>query len=200
MATLRQPPPRRLRPVRSSALAKPPAAAPPPPNRAKPAKLAPPPPEPAPAATASNPQSAGGALWVVGLGLILVACVVALPTVPIVVVGMIPTAVALFVDRDPHKTAAICVAGLNFAGVGPFIAVLWKGPDSLYHSMAILGDVYTWLAMYGAAALGWLLYLALPPLAASILRIRAAQQVAGLKAQQAKLREAWAITGKPAKR
>jgi len=127
------------------------------------------------------------------IGALAVSLVVALPTVPIVLLGMIPTAVAAFVERGPQKTAAICVAGLNFAGVAPFVAVLWKGPNTLYHSIAILSDAYSWLAMYGAASLGWLLCLALPPIAASILKIVSAQQIADLHAQQAKLREEWGI-------
>lgn len=129
---------------------------------------------------------------------LLISLVVALPTVPIVLLGMIPTAVAVFVDRNPHKTAAISVAGLNFAGVAPFVAVLWHQQNSLYHSIAILSDVYSWLAMYGAAALGWLLYLALPPIATAILSIFSAQRIASLEAQQAKLREEWGI--KPARK
>ncbi|HLF58701.1 MAG TPA: hypothetical protein VI732_03640 [Alphaproteobacteria bacterium] len=151
-------------------------------------------------AAAGRDGSNASVLLVMGFGLLAVSMVVALPTVPIVLLGMIPTAVALFVDRSPHKSAAICVAGLNFAGVAPFVAILWRGPNTLYHSISMLGDVYTWLAMYGAAAIGWILNLGLQPLAASMLRIRGAQQIASLRAQQAKLREDWGIGPAAAKR
>lgn len=144
-------------------------------------------------AKAARAGSSGSMLLILILGALAVSMVVALPTVPIVLLGMIPTAVAAFVERGPYKIAAISVAGLNFAGVAPFVAVLWRGPNTLYHSFAIIGDVYSWLAMYGAAAVGWLLCLVLPPVAASILKIRSAQQIAGLQAQQAKLREEWEI-------
>lgn len=169
------------------------------PSGANPPKKNPPGAQPANAKTAPaagtsrRPDSSGSMLAIAIIGALAVSLVVALPTVPIVLLGMIPTAVAAFVERGPHKTAAICVAGLNFAGVAPFVAVLWKGPNTLYHSIAILSDAYSWLAMYGAASLGWLLCLALPPIAASILKIVSAQQIAGLHAQQAKLREEWGI-------
>ena len=144
-------------------------------------------------AKAARAGASGSMVAIMILGALAISLVVALPTVPIVLLGMIPTAVAAFVDRSPHKTAAISVAGLNFAGVAPFIAVLWRGPNTLYHSIASLSDVFSWLAMYGAAALGWLLFLALPPIATSILSILSEQQTASLQAQQAKLREEWGI-------
>lgn len=137
--------------------------------------------------------SGGTLLFMTGGFILVVSMIVALPTVIILMIGMIPTAVAFFVDRHRHKAAAICVAGLNFAGVAPFIATLWHTTNTVGHSLAIVADVYAWLAMYGAAALGWLLYLGLPPLALGIIKIRGEQRIAALRAQQAKLREDWAI-------
>lgn len=136
-------------------------------------------------------------MWVAVLFLLMLSVVLALPTVPLLLLGMIPTAVALFVDRSPGKSAGICVLGLNFAGVAPFIAILWHGPNTLTHSLSMLGDVYAWFIMYGAAALGWLLSMGLPPVVASFLRIAAAQQIAALRAQQAKLRDEWGIAAEP---
>ena len=150
------------------------------------------------AAKAPRAGSSASTVMMLVFAALVVSLVAALPTVPIVLLGMIPTAVAFFVDRNPHKTAAIGVAGLNFAGVAPFVAVLWHQQNTLYHSIAILSDVYSWLAMYGAAALGWLLYLALPPIATTILSIFSAQRIASLEAQQAKLRDEWGI--KPARK
>ena len=142
-------------------------------------------------------QSSATAAWVAGLFLLMLGFVLALPTVPLLVVGMIPTAVAFFVDRSPGKSAAICVLGLNFAGVAPFIAILWRGSNTLTQSLSMMGDVYVWFVMYGAAALGWLLSMGLAPLVASFLKIHAAQQIAALRAQQAQLRDEWGIAPEP---
>lgn len=196
MAALKKPPARPARPAQPAAAAKPPpkpagkpAGKPAAPSKAKA-------PNSAPAVAAARAQNTGSGfvpLLIAIFGLVAVGMIVALPTVPIVLLGMIPTAVALFVDRSYHKTAAICVAGLNFAGVAPFVAILWKGSNTLGHGMTILGDVYSWLAMYGAAALGWMLYVVLPPLAASILRIVSEQRTAILRTQQRKIGEDWGI-------
>lgn len=131
------------------------------------------------------------------MGIVVMAFLFALPTVPILLLGMIPTGVALLVDRTPGKTAAVCVAGLNFAGVAPFIAMLWDGTNTLNQSFRIMTDIYSWLGMYGAAAVGWLLFLGLPPVVGSFLRIHAAQRVAHLRARQAKLKEEWGVGQKP---
>lgn len=194
MATLRQPPPRRRVPA---AMRRPDPAAPPPKASARQQ-------EEAIARRAARRQaqrrpSAGTSPWLVlMMGFVIMAFLFALPSVPILLLGMLPTAVAVLIDRSPGKTAALCVAGLNFAGVAPFIAALWSGPNTLGQSFTIMANLYTWLIMYGAAALGWLLYLASPPVVGSFLQIHAAQRVASLRATQARLREEWGIGTKSA--
>lgn len=196
MATLRQPPPKRKLPAavrRPNPAAPPPAKAPAQPARPK-ASVA-----QRRARRSRGRRASGTSPWLMLLmGIVVIAFLFALPTVPILLLGMIPTVVAVVVDRSPGKTAAVCVAGLNFAGVAPFIAALWSGPNTLNHSLAIITDIYTWLGMYGAAACGWLLFLALPPVLTSFLRIHEAQRVASLRASQAKLKEEWGVGIKPA--
>ena len=197
MATLRTPPPKRKPPTavkRPLAPAKPPAK---PVQSAQSAKKTAGKPAAAVNAKMRPVQSSATAAWVAGIFLLMLGFVLALPTVPLLIVGMIPTAVAFFVDRSPGKSAAICVLGLNFAGVAPFIAILWKGSNTLSQSLSMLGDVYVWFVMYGAAALGWLLSMGLAPLVASFLKIAAALQIAALRAQQAKLRDEWGIAPEP---
>jgi hypothetical protein len=45
--------------------------------------------------------------------------------------------------------------------------------------------------MYSAAAIGWLLYLGLPPLVSMFLRIHADQRTSSLRASQAALVKEW---------
>jgi hypothetical protein len=47
-----------------------------------------------------------------------------LPSTILLAAGMIPTAVAYVVDRDPDKTAPMTVGGLNLAGVVTFLISL----------------------------------------------------------------------------
>ena len=54
-----------------------------------------------------------------------------LPTVIVVVFTMLPTLAAYFSERGPHRYAWLCVGGLNFSGVVPFLFGLWFKVDTL---------------------------------------------------------------------
>jgi len=69
--------------------------------------------------------------------------VAALPNVTILVIGMIPTVVAYIIDLTPGRYAARCVAGLNIAGVVPFLNRLWESTNDMASAINIITDVYT---------------------------------------------------------
>ena len=128
----------------------------------------------------------------IGLSIAVVAALVfSLPTVVLMFLGLLPAMVAFIVDDNPRKYAAKCVIATNFAGAWYFLLTLWTGDHSLTEAMAILTDVYAWLLMYSAAALGWLCFLWFPSIAALFMEMTAEQRIAGLKLKQKKLIEAW---------
>ncbi len=128
----------------------------------------------------------------IGLSIAVVAALVSsLPTVVLLFLGLLPAIVAFIVDDNPRKYATKCVVASNFAGVWFFLLSLWTGDHSLTEAMAILTDVYAWLLMYSAAALGWLCYLWFPSIAALFMEMTAERRIAGLKLKQKKLIEAW---------
>ena len=47
-----------------------------------------------------------------------------LPTVMLLGIGMMPTFVAMLTDRRKEKYATLCVGGMNFTGVLPFMIIL----------------------------------------------------------------------------
>lgn len=125
------------------------------------------------------------------LFLIVPAALVVLPTTMIFCIGLIPTMVALAVDRDPEKSAAITVGGLNFCGCMPFAIDLWKTGHNIAAAMAKLADPMTWLVMYGAAGAGWLLYFTIPPLVASAEVARSEKRIEALKKKRVGLIQEW---------
>lgn len=128
----------------------------------------------------------------IGLSIAVVAALVfSLPTVVLMFLGLLPAMVAFIVDDNPRKYATKCVVAANFAGTWFFLLRLWTGDHSLAEAMAILTDVYAWLLMYSAAALGWLCYLWFPSIAALFMEMTAERRIAGLKLKQKKLIEAW---------
>lgn len=114
-----------------------------------------------------------------------------LPTVIFVAFAMLPTLAAYIVDRNPDKYEWICVGGLNFAGCVPFLLRLWTGRHTVDAAAAMLTDVFTLMAVFGAAGLGWLLFMALPPMVGVFMQMRAQRRVANLKATQQRLIQTW---------
>jgi hypothetical protein len=121
------------------------------------------------------------------LGLLLAA----LPTALVITVGLIPTLVALIVDLTPGRYLTRCVAGLNVAGLAPFIHKLWLGGHTMSAALAIVTDAYAWLVIYAAAAIGWLLFLGLPGAVAIFRQLNAKRRIYILRERQRTLLNEW---------
>jgi hypothetical protein len=123
--------------------------------------------------------------------LCLPAGLMALPTTLVLGAGMIPTLVAWATDRDPDKTAAMTVGGLNFCGVVPYCIDLWKHHHTIGAATKMLSDPLTWLVMYGAAAVGWAFYFGIPPAVASMEMMRAETRMEEMRQKKAELVREW---------
>jgi len=114
-----------------------------------------------------------------------------LPTVVFLLFAMLPTAAAYVVDRSEEKYEWVCVGGMNFAGASPFLLNLWTGRHTIDAAVSQLTDVFNLVAMYGAAGLGWMLFLILPPVVGAFMQFSAQRRIATLKATQAQLVQTW---------
>ena len=120
--------------------------------------------------------------------------ITALPTVILLAVGMVPTLVAYIVDRNPMKYASRTVGYLNFCGCLPYALRLWTGDHSVDAVIGILVDPFAWFAMYGAAAVGWLIYYFTPPVVAAWMAVNHEIRQQALKSRQAELTNEWGNT------
>ena len=123
--------------------------------------------------------------------LLALFAVVAGPTLLLMVVGLVPTIVALIIDRSKQKSGAVCVGSINIIGVFPYIIDLWAGINTWHSSAEIISDVFTLLVMYSAAAFGWLLFLTLPSVISSFVMVLQQRKVAQLRGEQKDLIEEW---------
>lgn len=114
-----------------------------------------------------------------------------LPTIALLLFGLLPTLVAAIVDRSPSRYAWLSVGGSNFAGVSPYLFRLWFGDHSLENALAMLADVFVLLVMYGAASVGWLLFMAAPPVVGTVLTLTSERRVAALRHNQRRIVEEW---------
>lgn len=112
-------------------------------------------------------------------------------TLVILLVGMLPTLVAAIASRMPGHHAVVTIGSINFIGVFPFVLRLWMSGNAVHDAAAVATDLVNLVLMYGAAALGWVVYLAMPPLVVALWRVRSRSEVAALRARQKHLMEEW---------
>ena len=120
-------------------------------------------------------------------------------TLILIAVGMLPTLVALVVDRSRDKLSAITVGSMNAAGLLVPLTQLWFGGNDVAQAMSILTRPGNGVIVYGAAAVGWGFDFLIPGLVARALVARRRQRIADLAAGQKTLVEAWGedVRGRP---
>ena len=128
-------------------------------------------------------------LW--GGTVLTLLAIISLPTLIILIPGMLPTGVARICDRTKQKYATLCVGGLNICGVFPFIMKLWSDNHSIAAATNTISDLFALLVMYSAASFGWLIFLAVPPLVSTFLDVLAQRRINILRGKQQNTVEDW---------
>ncbi|OHC83157.1 MAG: hypothetical protein A3G73_03285 [Rhodospirillales bacterium RIFCSPLOWO2_12_FULL_67_15] len=158
------------------------ASSAPPPGRGAPRQA----PRPAPGAPR---RFSSQILWFTVIVALLLPWI--LPSMIVVLVGMVPSIVALVVDRSPRKYGTLTIAALNFAGVLPYLVKLWAKSQNLENALNIVVDVFALMVMYGAAGFGWMIFLTIPTFVASIFMVISQRRIAVLRENQRKILEEW---------
>jgi hypothetical protein len=137
-------------------------------------------------------QKGGGNGKLVMTGLLMLPVVaVLLPSFIVLTANMAPTVVAYVVDRSREKYLAITVGLLNICGTLPALAGLWQQDQSYAAALDIAGNPLHWLMAYGAAAIGWVIYLGLPPILGHYYGITSQARLLNHQRKQQILVEAW---------
>ena len=140
--------------------------------------------------TKNNNKAPSMATWMWGAFIVSLWMMLSPSSLMIISIGMLPTLVAFFCDRTEHKYAVYCVGGLNFCGILPFLLKLISN-HSLSAAMNIMGNVFSLGIIFGAAGLGWLLFLSIPPVISTFLIIMSDSRVKSLKSIQKKIIDEW---------
>ncbi|KJS44693.1 MAG: hypothetical protein VR70_01510 [Rhodospirillaceae bacterium BRH_c57] len=128
-------------------------------------------------------------ILIVLAGLVMVAFF--MPTLLLLAFAMLPTFVAMVVDRGPKRYGGATVGGLNFAGVAPYLMDLWTGANDVPHALTIISDVFTLVVIFGAASFGWLLYSATPGVVGAYIGMTSTRRIAALRSRQQDLLRDW---------
>lgn len=129
------------------------------------------------------------------VGVIMAA--VFLPSTFLLLVGMLPTPFAVFVDRTKKKNKVITVGALNLAGCAPFLFELWTTGHDFERSVEIVTDPQAIVVMYSAAAVGYLISWAMTGIVASMMYQRGLARKKAVEKRQKELVERWGreVTG-----
>jgi hypothetical protein len=123
--------------------------------------------------------------------LLLPVVAVLLPTFVVLLIGMMPTAVAAIAERRRSTHLTLTVGLLNFCGTLPGLVTLWEEEQAYATAARVATDAFFWMTAYGAAAVGWGIFLAMPLLLAGIYGTLSSHRLERLKRHQARLVREW---------
>jgi hypothetical protein len=133
----------------------------------------------------------GGVNKMVIIALIVAAIPFSLPTVIVLGAGMLPTLGAFLSEKGENRYAFLCVGGLNFAAVVPYLFGMWFGVHNIDEALNLVTNSSFLLWSYLASMGGWVVYKAMPPIISGWLSMNTHKRINGLKAAQRKLIDDW---------
>ncbi len=116
---------------------------------------------------------------------------IAYPTVILALGGMLPTLVAYIIDQRGERYAARTVGYMNLSGVLVVAIEMWAGDHTWQKALDLLAEPANWLIMFGSAAVGWVLYFALPPMVKAYLKVSNELRMKQLRKEQERLSKEW---------
>ncbi len=125
------------------------------------------------------------ALLAVAVGAMIV------PTVIVLLVALVPTAVAFIMERKNGYYGGLTVGALNLAGAAPYLTDLWFHGHTIAAATSIVTSVLAWAVFYICAAIGWAIYAITPNIVSSFIAMNAGRQITSLRAKERELVQIW---------
>lgn len=124
------------------------------------------------------------------------------PAALLTFIGMLPTVLAWIAEAPERRRISAAVGALNLAGVGLAVYFFVIGGSDPGRLPAYLSKASVWVGMYGSAAIGWGLFMTIPPVIQAGDRYRRRQRLAELRRFRRHLVSEWGeeIAGKRARR
>ena len=148
-------------------------------------------PQRAPAAVAAAPGGGKKTTLVLAVVLMMVLALFERPICVLLVFALVPSMVAWLVDNTPGQSLIRTVTPLNLASSLPFAVKLWHENNSLAQVFGFLSASYTWVALYGAALFGWMLYYLAPAVITTVVQRRIDRARANATERQTALKDEW---------
>ncbi|TAL04829.1 MAG: hypothetical protein EPO08_00135 [Rhodospirillaceae bacterium] len=113
------------------------------------------------------------------------------PTVIVLAVALVPTAVAFIMERKNGYYGGVTVGALNLAGAAPYLTDLWFKGHTVANAVGTITSVLAWAVFYSAAAVGWAIYAITPGIVNSFIAATAGRQITTLRAKERELVQVW---------
>jgi hypothetical protein len=136
-------------------------------------------------------KSGKNATLILAIVAMLVLALFERPVCMLLMFALVPTMLAWLVDNTPGQSLIRTVAPLNLASSLPFAIKLWHEHNSLDQVFAFMSGSTTWVALYGAAAFGWLLYYLAPAVITTVLERRIEKLRDAAAERQKALKDEW---------
>jgi hypothetical protein len=135
-------------------------------------------------------------IWLQGL-LCGAMATLATPTALLLGVLLGPALLAIALDHEPERPRARSIALCSMAAAVDPLRTLWTSGHSMAAAGALLGDLRIVGTAWSAAAAGWLLAEVTPVAVRTGLEALSIARAARLRAERARLVEAWGLESPP---
>ncbi|OJV15805.1 MAG: hypothetical protein BGO27_07825 [Alphaproteobacteria bacterium 33-17] len=109
-----------------------------------------------------------------------------------VLLALLPTIVAVSIDKRSSRAASNTIGGFNILGVLPYaVELLQEGLGASSKAQAMLTDLTVWFIVYGSASIGWILIWVVPQVFGSYFVYREERKIKTYLDEQKKLYDEW---------
>lgn len=108
-----------------------------------------------------------------------------------IVIAMLPSVVAYYVDVGKHRYLFRTICACNLAGLFPILGIMLRKGPSNGVLQSIMGEAGNWFMIYGFSLFGWLLMEICPIFAAVLVRSFHQAQAARIERFQKKIESEW---------
>ena len=116
---------------------------------------------------------------------------ISLPSMILILFGMMPTIFAWIIDKSEKKYAMFSILGMNLSGLLPYLMDIWFKDHTTEAAINVLSNIFDLIIIYGSAIFGWIMFISLPPVIITFLMAISDRRIALLEGNQKKLTEEW---------
>lgn len=136
-------------------------------------------------------KSGGGIGMVLSLFLALVMLIFMSYGGLLIVLGLMPSFVAFYVDKGRGRDSAKVVMTCNVTGLCPFIIEMFQKGVKSSATQSLIFDPFVWLSILGFSAFGWVLVWAFPRTTTVIMDYIQTSHIKSLEKQQQDIIDEW---------